>query len=78
LGVVREFLTVVTRVQVDGQPPLLLVADAKGLLRLRLGFRQRRQEHAGEDRDDGNHHEQFNQGEAGLGGGVRPQTGGSA
>ena len=42
---------------------LAQVRNARGLASLLLGRCQRRQEHASQDRDDGDHHQQFDQGE---------------
>jgi hypothetical protein len=53
---------VVVGVHVVGDPDLLLVAGALDLGRLRLRPAQRREEHAGQDRDDGDDHQQFDQG----------------
>ena len=41
------------------------VADAVDLLGLGFGFGKRRQQHAGENRDDGDDHQQFDQRERG-------------
>ena len=53
------------------QGKLFEVAIALDRLRLGFGARKRREQHAGEDRDDGNHHEQLNQGETPLGSALR-------
>ena len=45
------------------QPDLLHVIDAGRLLGLLLGFAERGQQHGGQNRNDGDHHQQFNQGE---------------
>ena len=52
---------VVVRVQLPGQLQLSEVAQTDRRLAFGFGLRQRRQEHRREDRDDGNHHQQFDE-----------------
>ena len=68
-------VVVVHRVHVPGQDQLLLVAGAGGTRGLGLGLGQRRQEHARQDRDDGDDHEQLDEGESGGLGGADRGTG---
>ena len=66
-----EFFGVVGGVHGERQTQLLLIAQAGGLGRLQLGFGQGGQQHGGQNRDDGNDHQQFDQRE-------RPANGGAA
>ena len=59
-------LLVILRVHCRGNAHLALVVDATDAQRLGLGLGQSRQEHARQDRDDGDHHQQLNQRECGV------------
>lgn len=63
---IRITLPVVLGVHVKGEPDLMLVAVTLSLEPLGLGSRQGRQQHGCQDGNDGNHYEQFDQGEAGF------------
>ncbi len=61
-GKIRKSLVVVIQIHVKGNAPLPEIAEAGGAVGMLAGSGQRRQEHAGENGDDGNHHEEFDQG----------------
>jgi hypothetical protein len=62
-GAHRITVAVIVRIQLEGHTDLVLIIDATG--RERLGFRpsKSRQKHAGQNRDDGNDHQQFDESE---------------
>ena len=62
----RQPVLIVSRVHLGGQPLLAQVVDAGDSLGTTLGLGQSGQKHPGEDRDDGDDHQQFNQGEPGA------------
>jgi hypothetical protein len=59
-----ETAVVIVPVESHPQRQLPEIAEAGDRLGLRFGTSQRRQEHAGEDGNDGNHHEKFDEREA--------------
>ena len=61
----REPLRVVAGVDMQCQTQLAQIRQAARLTRLGPGARQCRQEHRGQDGDDGDHHKELDQGEAG-------------
>jgi hypothetical protein len=61
-----EHAFVLVGVHADGHAQLLQVVDALDAFAGFLGPGQCRQQHAGEQGNDGNDHQQFNQGEAEL------------
>jgi hypothetical protein len=60
-------VAVVVGIHVHPQSHLALVIVATNRQRLALGPRQGRQEHAGQDRDDGDDHQQLNESETRTG-----------
>ncbi len=58
---IGEPFTVVIGVHPNGQTEIAEVAVTPDRNRFAFGFRQGRQEHAGEDRDDGDDHQEFDQ-----------------
>ena len=72
-AVLNELIVVIAGVHNPGKRELFPVTDALHSGRLGLGLRQCGKEHSGENRDDGNDHEQFDQSEAcsAAGGGGR-------
>ena len=54
----------VAGIKLRGDAKLLEGIEALNLLRLGLGLGQRGQEHGRQNRDDGNHHQQFDEREA--------------
>src|ERR1043166_5257669 len=58
-----EIVVVVAGVGIVGQGDLAEIAGALGSFTAFLGSLQRGQQHRCEDSDDGDHHQQFNQGE---------------
>jgi len=61
-------------IQMAGDEHLTLVVDAGGRLPSLFGLGQRRQQHRRQDRDNGDDHEQFDQGETGA---TTPGAGGT-
>ena len=59
-------LVVVIQIHVERDAPLPEIAGAGGARGALFGPRQRRHEHGRQNRNDGNHHEQFDQGESAL------------
>src|ERR1700733_14154599 len=59
----RQIFTAVICIHVCHEAPLTKIRRAVGDLGAKLGGRQRRQQHCRENGDDGNDHQQFNQGE---------------
>jgi len=59
----REPLVVLTGIERRSQADLFQTVQTIRLICLGFGFRQRRQKHAGEDRNDRNHDQQFNESE---------------
>ena len=64
----RQAVGVVAAIEHPRQAELPIVAQALGLERLALGLAQRGQEHPGQDRDDGDHHQELDEGESGSAG----------
>jgi hypothetical protein len=62
--VIRQTVISVTPIKNAAQLQLFHIADATDSLRPQFGLAQRRQQHRREDGDDGDDHQQFNQGEA--------------
>jgi hypothetical protein len=60
----RQGVAVIRRVQVDAETDLPQIVDASRALRRCFGPGQCRQQQRRENADDGNHHEQFDQGES--------------
>ena len=60
---IRQFILVIIHIHDDRQPHLLEIADALGRQCLLLGFGKSRQEHARQDGNDGDDHQQFDEGE---------------
>lgn len=59
--IVRERVIVIPSVHLESDAPLLFVAHAKGLRCLGFGVAEGREKHASEDRNDGDHDEEFDQ-----------------
>ena len=57
---------VVVGVELPGQHQSAQIVHAGNAVRLGFGFAERGQEHAGQDGDDGNHHQQFDESEPGC------------
>ncbi len=72
---VRHVILVVVGVHGHRDADLFEIADAFGFRGLTFGFGQSWEEHAGEDRDDGNHNQQFNQSEGAVRCLVYPESG---
>ena len=62
-GAIKEFIIIIPRIHIDGQPPLLEVAHATDFECALLGCSQCRQQQRRQNGDDGDHHQQFNQSE---------------
>ena len=54
-------ILIIAAIQRSGQTQLMEVGQAGGLSGACLGFGQRRQKHACQDGNDGDHHQQFNE-----------------
>lgn len=63
----RKHIPIVIRVQLHEERDLLQVVHARNGLPLGLGLAQGRQEHAGQDGDDGDHHQEFDEREGPAG-----------
>ena len=72
IAVGRQLFAVVARVKHPGQAQLPMIVHTRDPLRFRLGRRQGREQQTRQNRDDGNHHQQFNQGETGSSAGLSP------
>src|SRR4030095_1543006 len=59
----RKSLIIILGVERPCQGQLPMVVQATDAMRLGFGLAQGRQQHAGEDRNDGDHNQQFDQGE---------------
>ncbi len=59
--VIDKFVVVIGRIHEPGELKLLQVIHARNSLALGLGLVQSRQKHGSENRDDRDHHQQFNQ-----------------
>ena len=59
--VIDKFLVVIGCIHEPGELKLLQVIQARNSLALGLGLVQSRQQHGRENRDDRDHHQQFNQ-----------------
>ena len=57
----HDVIVVVVEIHMPGHHQLLCIIEAINALGLLLGFGQRGQEHARKDRDNGNHHQKFNE-----------------
>ena len=60
-AVFGKAIIIVTRIKHTGQLQLPHVAHARNTLRPELGLRQSRQQHGRQNRNNGDHHQQFNQ-----------------
>ncbi len=63
VSVNREQVTIIIRIHVITEVLLFLVGDAFDRLCFDFGASKCRQDQAGQNRDDGNHHEKFDEGE---------------
>ena len=63
VAAVRKMAVVVIEINHEREADLFEIGNARRLLGLLLGATQRGQQQPGEDRDDGDDHQQFDQGE---------------
>ena len=61
--VIGDSFVVVSGIEVPAEDELFVIAETHDALGLSLGLAQRRQEHTGQDGDDGNDYQQFDEGE---------------
>src|SRR5205823_8645923 len=72
---VDHFIRVLVSVQDEAKQELSLIVEAGGVCRFQFGPAQRRQQQGCKDRDEGDHHQQFNESEAAPpSGGARPEV----